>query len=122
MFEAQLNMKSLREMLEGQIETSDADCSEKRARKLKPDAVYLGLYHFSASNKEHKKKAREQSSQAIARAALKFVETKGIDPNTCMEKLKVLVCSTPNTKLVPASDLIMHALCTYVGVDALFPV
>lgn len=89
-FEAQLHISMLRDIIDVQA-TGEEKSSKRASRKLKPETVYLGMYRFSSANEDHRKQALQQSVRAIFRAALKLIETKGVDPSTCMDKLKALV-------------------------------
>jgi hypothetical protein len=88
--EAQLDLGRLREILDIQ-DIASQHISGKSARKLKPEVVYLGLYHFDSSNNAHRELAIQHCVRAQALATLKLLQVKGVDPSTCMDKLEGLV-------------------------------
>ena len=60
--------------------------------KYKPENVYLGLYHFSASSSASRRAALRTGMLAMLRASLKLIEDQGIDPKSCKNELRTIVC------------------------------
>jgi hypothetical protein len=88
--EAQLDIGRLRRLL-GTRDLAGPEISDKSARKLKPDVIYLGLYHFESNNNEYRELAIQQCVRAQVRATLKMLEVKGVDPRTYMDRLEAIV-------------------------------
>ena len=90
----QLELSRLREILPVDDAVKEANPQHKQVgKKLKPENVYLGVYHLSSTSTAHRHAALQQSSRALLRASLRLLEDRGIDPRSCADQLKKAVRS-----------------------------
>lgn len=104
--EAQLDVNRLKGIIDPQRAT-DMIRLDNGDRKVKPEAIYIGLCYFDASEPQSRELAVQLCDRANTRAALKLLELLGVDPASFKDELMKIVC-------FPSMHMLMDGMCSYI--------